>query len=282
MNARTDLPPGVIYGLDAADYHATDALGSSGLKLLRRSPAHYYGQVLDPARPTREATPAMRAGTLAHCAILEPHALAERYVVRPEGLDGRTTYGKAWLASVPVGIEAITAEQLQTAQRQAAAVRALPEIGQLLQHGHAEVSAFWVDEATDVQCKVRPDWVHGTPGGVLLLDVKTAQDASADGFSRAVWNFGYHLQAAFYSDGFALASGLPVLGFVFVVVEADYPHAAAAYVLDEETMEIARAENRRLLNLYAECKRTGIWPGYGSGISLLTLPAWAQRQLENA
>jgi hypothetical protein len=44
----------------------------------------------------------------------------------------------------------------------------------------------------------------------------------------------------------------------------------------------ARSDNRRLLNLYAECKRTGNWPGYQSGIQIVNLPAWAQRQLENA
>jgi hypothetical protein len=187
VNARTDLPIGLVYGMPNDDYHATDALGSSGLKLLRRSPAHYFGQTLDPQRPVREATPAMKAGTLAHCAILEPDKVAERYIVRPDGLEGRTKDGKAWLAALPVGIEAATAEQMQTAQRQAAAVRALPEIGPLLANGHAEVSAFWIDEATGAQCKCRPDFVHGTPSGVILLDVKTTQDAAPDAFQRSIW-----------------------------------------------------------------------------------------------
>ena len=40
-------------------------------------------------------------------------------------------------------------------------------------------------------------------------------------------------------------------------------------------LDKARAENRRLLNLYAECKRTGIWPGYPAGISHINLPRWA-------
>jgi exodeoxyribonuclease VIII len=267
----------LMFGMESEAYHATEALGSSGLKLLRKSPLHFYGQHMDPERPRREPTPAMKAGTLAHCAILEPDTLAERYVVRPDGLDGRTKEGKAWLASVAPGVESITAEQLLTAQRQADAVRALPEIGDLLGKGMAEVSAFWTDETTGMECKCRPDWnVPVEHRKAIILDIKTAIDASPEGFARAVWNWQYHLQAAWYSDGYALAAEVEVLSFVFVVVESEYPHAAAAYVLDEETMAIARAENRRLFDIYAKCKRTNEWPGYPAGVGVLSLPAWAR------
>ena len=273
----SDLPTGLVYGLENEAYHALDALSASGLKLLRRSPAHYYGQVLDPDRPVREPSPAMAAGTLAHCAILEPQEVAARYVVKPDGLDMRTKDGKAWAASLSGAQTVITAEQLQTAQRQAAAVRALPEIGELFNaRGHAEVSAFWTDSETGVQCKCRPDWVAPVGDGVLLLDVKTAKDASPEGFARAVWNFGYHLQSSWYMDGYTRASGLPVLGFVFVAVESDHPHCAAAYVLDDDTLRQASAENARLLSLYSACRASGTWPGYPTGVGILKMPPWAR------
>jgi hypothetical protein len=275
MSARDPLPDGIAYGLDNEAYHALDALGSSGLKLLRRSPAHFFGQVIDPNRPQREPSPAMAAGTLAHCAILEPHELGSRYVVKPEGLNLSTKDGKAWAAGIDADQTIVTAEQMQTAQRQASAVRALPEVGPLFARGHAEVSAFWTD-ASGVQCKCRPDFVAETDQGVILLDVKTAKDADPQGFARAVWNYAYHLQAAWYSGGYAAASGLPVLAFVFVAVEADYPHCAAAYVLDEETLQQARDENARLLAIYADCKRSGTWPGYQAGVGILKAPAWAK------
>ena len=275
MSARDPIPTGLVYGMPNADYHRMPALSASGVKLLRRSPAHFYGQILDPLRPRSEPSPAMNAGTLAHCAILEPDKMAERYIVKPDDVDMRTKAGKEWAASIPVGLDVVTEDQWLTADRQARAVRQLPEVGKLFDQGHAEVSGFWTDAKTGSACKVRPDWVSPAGDGVLLLDVKTAKDASPQAFPRAAFNFGYHLQAAWYSEGFMLASGLPVLGFVFVVVESDYPHQALAYVMDEGDMQAARLECRRLLDLYADCMASNKWPGYTSGVQILKLPAWA-------
>ena len=266
---------GLVHGMPNADYHGLHAMSASGLKKMARSPAHFFGTMLDPARPVSEPTPAMRAGTLAHCAILEPDELDARYVVKPEGVDLRTKDGKAWQAGVKTGMEVITADQRLTAIRQSAAVRALPEVFDLLGNGKPEVSAFWSDRITGELCKCRPDWVTWLDEGVILVDIKTAQDASPAGFAKAVANYRYHGQAAWYSRGFEIASGQRVLGFVFAVVESDYPHAAAAYMLTDEDMERAEADNRRLLDVYAACKRDNAWPGYLSTITQLTLPPWA-------
>lgn len=280
MNART-LPIGVVRGMSNAEYHAHHALGSSGLKTLAKSPRHYWAAQLDPNRPVKEETAAMAAGTLAHCAILEPNKLAERYVVRPDGLDLRTKDGKAWMAAKPASMEVVTHEQMQTAQRQHASVLALPEVGALLATGEAEVSAFWLDEATGTACKCRPDWVSpvGDGQGVVIVDIKTCQDASPKGFARAVANFRYDLQCAHYCDGYEHASGIKVLGMVFACVESEYPHCASAYMLQEEWIESAKAQRQELLKTHAKCLRTNNWPGYAETINLLEIPRWLQAGL---
>jgi exodeoxyribonuclease VIII len=234
----------------------------------------------------------MSNGTLAHCALLEPDQLLNRYVVVPSDAPRKPTslqrnaknpasetlYAIKWWAEFAAehgAKEVIDADQLLTAQRQAAAIRALPEIGPLLSRGQAEVSAFWIDEATGVLCKVRPDWVTPANDAVVLLDLKTTTDASRRGFRRAIGTYRYDLQAAFYSDGYEKASGLMVLGFVFVVVESEWPHAAATYMLDDPSMAKARNEVRDLLDLYADCKSEGMWPGYMPLIQPISTPEWA-------
>ena len=68
-------------------YHAHPALSASGLKLLQKSPLHYWAEYLDPNRPERVATNAQRIGTMVHTATLEPHLFDEQFTVLPEGLD---------------------------------------------------------------------------------------------------------------------------------------------------------------------------------------------------
>jgi exodeoxyribonuclease VIII len=272
------------------DYHALDALGSSTLKkMASASPWHAWKLGLDPDRPKHEPSEAMKAGTLAHCAILEPAATSERYVVRPAGLHGNSNAYKVWVNEQRrFGREVITWEQMETALAQARAVREqLPEVADLLDGaGHSEVSAFWTREAVDprtgevyiVECKCRPDRVCEVDArSVVLLDVKTAKDASAEGFARAIWQYRYDIQDSWYCGGYETAADVMVMAMVYVVVESDYPHAAAAYVLDDEARALARGDIDKLVRMYAQCKRANSWPGYPNTVQSISLPSWVRR-----
>ena len=268
--------PRLDYDMTNADYHATSAVSNTELSNMARSPAHCYALHVAEDRKPMATTPAFFAGTLAHCAILEPGALLDRYIVKPEGVDMRTKDGKAWRDALPAGVLMIDADAYSAALAQRDAVHAVPELAELLASGVAEVSAFWRDDETGLQCKCRPDWVHTlSDGRVILVDVKTTQDAGPLRFSGAVWRYGYHRQAAWYSAGYARAAGVEVAGFVFAAVTSAPPFIAAAHTLDDDYMRIGQDECRRLLDEYGDCKLTGRWPAY-PGMNLLSPPAWAQ------
>lgn len=264
----------IRHDLTIEQYHAMPEISKSGLDDLNRSPAHFYALHRDPNRPPQETKSGQLEGNLAHCAILEPETFDMRYVVGPAV--NRNT--KAWKEFVEENSDfiAIQPDQYEAAWRQAESVRALPEVGEALENGAAEVSAFWMDPVTKSKCRCRPDWVHyATESGVILLDVKTYSIASPDEFRRQAARKRYHMQDAFYSDGFAQASGKDVLAFVFVVVETEYPYAACAMMLDGSSRDQGRADYARNLATYARCEQTGEWPGYSKEISLISLPAWA-------
>jgi len=266
---------GLIHDMANGDYHATPAISNTVLGSMARSPAHCYVLHVADDRRKQASSTAFFAGTLAHCAILEPSALLDRYMLKPEGLDMRTKEGKAWKAALPAGVLTIDADEYATALAQRDAAQGVPELAELLGTGVAEVSAFWTDDETGLQCKCRPDWVHTlSDGRVILVDVKTTIDASPQQFTRSVWRYGYHRQAAWYSAGYARAAGVEVAGFVFAAVTSAHPFIAAAHTLDEDYMRIGRDECRRLLDEYADCKLTGRWPAY-PGMNLLSPPAWA-------
>jgi hypothetical protein len=171
---------------------------------------------------------------------------------------------------------AIQPDQYDAAMRQADSVRSLPEVREALDFGIAEPSAFWIDPETGAECRCRPDWVHFCGDrSAVLFDVKTYSSASPAEFRRQIARKRYHVQDAFYTDGFAHASGLDVLAFIFVAVETEWPYAANAMMLDGASRDQGRFEYSRNLATYAQCEASGEWPGYSKEIQLITLPAWA-------
>lgn len=269
-----ELHSKIIEGLDIDAYHALSPVSKSGLDSIDLSPAIFHARVLDPNRPPRGTKPGQLEGSMAHCATLEQDEFDKRYIVGPS-VNRNTKVWKEFVEAHPDHI-AIQQDQSDTAWRQARSIFALPEVGDTFASGKPEVSAFWRDAETGVDCRCRPDWVHPVgDDSVILLDVKTYSVASANEFNKQVARKRYDVQAAFYSDGYAAASGKIVLGFVFVAVEAEWPHAANAFMLDAQGIAAGREKYQKNLRTYAECLRTGKWPGYSTGIQVISLPAWA-------
>lgn len=272
------MTTGIVHDLPIDEYHASPAISHSGLCDFARSPLHYYARHIDPERPPEEPRAGQLEGTLAHCAILEPDQFDRRYAVGPCD-DRRLKAWKSWAETLAPHITALRPSEAAAARAQAASVRALPEVAQLLAAGNAEVSADWRDAQTGVHCRCRPDWVHPLGGcRVILLDVKTYSSASPVEFAQQVARNAYHRQAAWYTDGYAQAAGVEVMGFVFVAVETAWPYAACAAMLDDDGIERGRVENRALLARFAECQRAGEWPGYSNSIELIPLPRWYMAQ----
>lgn len=286
------LVPGLVYDLSNEEYHAGDGISKSGLDDFARSPEIYYALHKDPKRPARETKAGQLEGTLAHCSVLEPNEFNHRYLVIPADAPRRPTEAQlnaknpspqsvaamSWWEDFNArngGKQIITGDQYEVAMRQAESVRRLPQVAEILSAGHAEVSAYWTDPKTGVLCRCRPDWKHPAGSGSILMDLKTCGDASPAEFARQIARKSYHRQDAFYSDGYRMASGEDVLAFIFVAVESQYPYAACATMLDDDGREQGRAENRRLIDRYADCLVTDIWPGYSKEIEMVSLPAWA-------
>lgn len=265
-----------IYGLHpAADlsnsaYHALDAVGKSDLDLIARSPLHFK-------QAAREETPAMRIGSAVHCAVLEPARFEREYVTAPGG-DKRSKAGKEAFAefeAANAGKIVLSLDDGLLCHRIAEAIHAHPRVRDLLQSGRPEVSALWKDAEFSVRCRARVDWLQDAG---VLIDLKTTQDASPAAFARSCATFRYHVQAAWYLDGYLAATGDLPLGFVFIAVEKTPPHAIALYEMDAEAVEYGRKLARRDLARYAIARDLEVWDGYPETVQSLSLPRWALSQ----
>lgn len=137
--------------------------------------------------------------------------------------------------------------------------------------GKAELSVYWNDPVTGVLCRCRPDWWREDD---LIIDLKSTEDASPEGFAKSIANWRYDVQHPFYLDGIRQATGRTPKGFVFIAVEKKPPYAVGVYILDTESVELGRAKYREALRTFAECQRTNTWPGYGDKAQVISLPAW--------
>jgi hypothetical protein len=232
----------------------------------------------------REDTSALIMGEATHYAILEPELFGARYAVPPK-VDKRTKIGKdewaKWVADHPTQVP-LTADEYEAARGMLAATAAHGEALRYLGgFGRNESTLTWLDGETGESCKARPDRIARVDGRTWVVDIKTCRSASPHMFAKAVAEYGYHQKAAWYLDALSLLDPRP-RQFLFVAVENAAPHAIALYQLTDEALLQGRAENRAALKLLAECKRTGVWPGYPTEVQYIDLPRWKQREVTEA
>lgn len=252
------------------EYHEGDGISKSGLDLIARSPAHYRYSA------KREPTRSMVLGTATHAAILEPDLYAKQYVVLPDGIDRRSSVYKE-AAATKGADNVLTRSEADRIEGMTNSVKGNTHARAILSSGWAERSLTAKDPVTGVLVKIRPDWLSA---GLACLDLKTAADATDDGFGKSVANYRYHVQQAFYTDVFQWATGERLSDFAFLVVESDLPHCSTIIRLPDDVVAYGRHLYRRDLNEYASCLESDNWPGLPKDPHVIGMPGWFVAQMD--
>lgn len=250
---------GFYNDLPDAQYHADKLApdGSLSSTLARLLTQHVPAKAIE-RRKHSKPTRAMNLGTAAH-----RHALGAGPQLIVWQYDGRTKDGKAERADVADLIAtdvavAVTEDERTQITGMVVALRAHPEVLQVLESSQSEVSAFWQEGL--VWLRARYDLL-----GDLAYDYKTAQDVSRRGFARSMASYGYHQQADFYERGLTAlnhpAAGKPMR---FICQEVEPPYLVQIHTPDEEAREVARMLNDRAIAIFAACTTSGVWPEYDS------------------
>jgi hypothetical protein len=273
---------GFYADLDELTYHSDPVPGGSlshtGAKLLLAAPPAKFKEYRDRPEPPKRA---FDFGHAAHAKVLG----VGLEIVVVDAPDWRTKAAKEQAAEARArGAVPLLADEARVVYEMADALLENDIAAALLQSpGTPELSMFWRDADTDVWCRGRLDWMPAPlPGRLIVPDYKTSVSAHPASFQKSVADYGYHQQADWYLDGLRrLGVADDDAAFVFVVQEKTPPYLVNVFQLDEETMRLGAARNRRARDLYAYHSARGEWPGY-EGVQLISLPAWAARQQEAA
>lgn len=268
--SKKKIKPG-IYDISVEDYHRGPGLSRSGLVEYKRSPYHYWYKYINPEYIPESPTPAQVLGNALHTVILEPDKFKGQFAVLPK-IDKRTKAGaEQWkqLQSQLGNKMLLTESQYEELQAMKVNVEKNTLVVQLIQNAQIEQSLYWTDPDTGILCKCRPDILRPS----LVADLKTAQDGSAWSFSKAIYDYGYHIQAAMIREALQAIKEIDIQSFWFIVIEKSAPYVVSTYKLDTAALEKGKEDFKALLQRYKSCLEKNDWPAYAA--QEISLPQYA-------
>lgn len=238
---KEDYQEGLISPLHLTNeaYHKLDGISASGLKDAWLDPKLYFLR----SKLKRLKSPALEIGTALHEALLEP----KNFFVSKYDLT-----------------------QLNQDKLMIMIHNARLMFNYIVSKTINEHSLIVQDNG--FKRKVRVDAYDKKQG--IIYDVKTTRYNNPKQFIKDAYDFGYHLQAAFYIDTMRIG-GYKVEAFAFLVVPSDSPNKPYAVQISDRFIEDGRASYTEVLENILNYKQN-IGQVY---FHEMDLPSWRLKQL---
>lgn len=228
---------GFYLDLPNEDYHSDKShMSASQLKPAFKSITHFF------AKQNQERKKAFDMGNAFEALLIEPHKYKSEVAVfdeakRPEPEKTFATKGnreyKNNFFEANAAKSIITKDEEKVIKKMIKSVKETTLFFQLLKNAakvYVQPSLFWTDKETKVKFKSRPDIVvEFADGSAYVIDVKTAEDGSPEGFTRDLKKFNYPIQAITQIDGVEEVLGLNVTKYFYLVAEKALPNNATIY-----------------------------------------------------
>lgn len=247
-------------------YFEQPGISQSMLKELRhpKTPLDYHYRYLS-GDYVESTTKSLEFGTKLDMALFEPDSFANAYQV----LLGQKTTTK--LGYIAEGEYNDIMKMVDVINSTKIAPDSNITVGQVLSKANFQSALSWKCPRTGLQRKGKPDIV--LPSGDIM-DLKSTDDASPDGFVKSIYNYGYHIQAADYLEGNMIQNNKSG-AFYIIAIEKKPPFKCAIYKLSGDFIVLGYQDRDKLIDTLLECTKTNIWPGYTEGIMELNPPKWA-------
>lgn len=278
MIARETVYPTVVESYEARlqenepddEYHGKRTFVSSGgIRQALDSPRAFYRGYVQGIKS--EPTKAMNLGHAAHLMLLQPEEFKRRYTVMPE-FTGFTKDGKSstrsgeaqakkaeWIADLPAGAVILDPKEHDRLMFMVEAILEHELAQHVIKDSVFEVSGYFRDPTTGLQCKIRPDVLRHDFSA--LPDLKTCCTAKEHEFLRAMMDMRYDVQVCFYMWGVEQITGRRPEIPGIIAVENTHPFDIAVYEFSPQMIECGMADMQLGLLRIAQSLQSGQWPG---------------------
>lgn len=261
------------------EYREHPAISRSELFKIAESPEKFKYYQEHPEEPT----PSLIFGQLFHAMALQPETVNDLFAVAPN-VDRRTKAGKEAFAEFEAEAQnktVITADMYLQATKMCEALSRDEFVSKLLK-GKKEKVFFWDDDLTGEPCKCRTDCLTELGDNLIIVDLKSTENADTEAFMKSSVKYGYDFQSAMYSKGVEVNTGKKPL-FVFIAIEKKPPYAINILQADELFLRRGYDLFREYIGIYHDCKQTDNWYGYlgkFNQINNLALPSYLAKEVE--
>lgn len=266
MTNQVRPEPGIYYDVPAEEYFSWDCFHSSMVSATLKSARHLKHHL-----ESDKKTKPMIIGSITDAILLDPAEL-EKFSVLPETYNRKDGKEMPWnmlshscqadyQLILDAGMTPVKQSEMDMGKAIAGGVFLNPTAAGLLEGSKRQVSLVWEDSETGVLCCARID-IQAKEDNA---DLKTTRDAEKGAFARQATNLGYHVQAAFYTDGWAHLAKCEPLPWHWIAAENTPPHCCAVYTLDNEGIEAGRLRYRTALHRYKDYRESD--PDFKRGFS---------------
>lgn len=266
--------------MNSEEYRQINAISQSEAKLILKSDLHYFNR----AKLFSGETKAQKLGTAFDRAVTDPVAFKDEYLqlpsVMPDGtpVNRRTKAYKELVAQIelenPTRVT-LTDDEMDALTGMLNSLVGHAMANSLFQGGEAQVKRF--DKWGDFDVKGMCDYFipnHPLLGKNVLVELKTADDASPQAMERSVHKFGYDFQCAWYKRLFKAER------VILVAVEKNFPYPIGCYDMEQWIPSGERKIEEAFTRLKALEERDGVAVGYTETITPLSVPSWVAGQGE--
>ncbi len=249
---------GVHFGLSEQEYSDIQALRSTFLRaMLRTTPKQAFADDLAGGGVDSFA---LEFGRLFHGVTLEPDRVEPLLIDIPDfaGKGARAMKAEWMLRNAErIPVKPKIRSQLLSMRD---AVYRHPLAGQFFTGpGRSEASIVW-DDPMGFKAKSRIDRLYPRGGALAIAELKSTRNAQEELFRFDCGQYEYPVEVCFQLRALDMTQGEYQRPVHFVACEKQEPYRVEVYELTRSERTLGWQKTLKAMEIYAECKRTGVWP----------------------